>query len=260
MEDKSINVGKVAMTMGGNYDPSKAYDKLVCVHYNSRSWVSRKPVSEGIVPSEANSSFWQMISDRGERGPQGQSYVDKELVPIVDDLTTGGSANVLSAEQGKVLKQELTELESEVNNTYKATTSTSATWIFKDELKSFVGCKKVFIRVIKDSSVSLKLYDGSNEIQALSSNIWQEFDFSAISNPQIFCSGSSVELEITGQFTSNPYYADIDAYIQKQDGKVSSLIGGIRDTTKNAAASGLGRLRIYNQRGEEEVGPSKMCF
>ena len=115
MEDQSINVGKVAMTMGGNYDPSKAYDKLVCVNYNSRSWVSRKPVSEGIVPSEANSAFWQMISDRGERGPQGQSYVDKELVPIVDNLTTGGSANVLSAEQGKVLKQELTELESEVN-------------------------------------------------------------------------------------------------------------------------------------------------
>ena len=114
MEDKSINVGKVAMTMGGNYDPSKAYDKLVCVHYNYRSWVSKKPVSEGIVPSEANSAFWQMISERGERGPQGQSYVDKELVPIVDDLTTGGSANVLSAEQGKVLKQELTELESEV--------------------------------------------------------------------------------------------------------------------------------------------------
>ena len=118
MEDKSINVGKVAMTMGGNYDPSKAYDKLVCVQYNSRSWVSRKPVSEGIVPSEANSAFWQMISDRGERGPQGQSYVDREMVPIVDDLTTGGSANVLSAEQGKVLKQELTELESEVESFY----------------------------------------------------------------------------------------------------------------------------------------------
>ena len=117
MEDRSINVGKVAMTMGGDYDPSKAYDKLVCVHYNYRSWVSRKPVSEGIVPSEANSAFWQMIADRGERGPEGQSYVDKTLVPIVDDLTTGGSANVLSAEQGKVLKQELTELESEIDKT-----------------------------------------------------------------------------------------------------------------------------------------------
>ena len=114
MEDKSINVGKVAMTMGGNYDPSKAYDKLVCVNYNSRSWVSRKPVSEGIVPSEANSAFWQMISERGaqgiqgERGPQGNSAFDGTGIELVNNLTQGGEASALSAEQGKVLKQELT--------------------------------------------------------------------------------------------------------------------------------------------------------
>ena len=103
------------MTAEGNYDPSRSYDKLAVVAYNGLSWVSRKKVPEGVAPSESNSAFWQKISERGERGPQGQSYVDKELVPIVDDLATGGSANVLSAEQGKVLKQELTELESELD-------------------------------------------------------------------------------------------------------------------------------------------------
>lgn len=139
MEDKSINVGKVAMTMGGNYDPSKAYDKLVCVNYNYRSWVSKKPVSEGIVPSEANSAFWQMISDRGERGPQGQSYVDKELVPIVDDLTTGGSANVLSAEQGKVLKQELTELESKVAPNNASLISINKCIVFDNAAKKIIN-------------------------------------------------------------------------------------------------------------------------
>ena len=102
------------MTAEGNYDPSRSYDKLAVVAYNGLSWVSRKKVPEGVAPSEANSAFWQKISERGERGPQGQSYVDKELVPIVDDLTTGGSANVLSAEQGKILKEELSELESKI--------------------------------------------------------------------------------------------------------------------------------------------------
>ena len=126
-----VNLGKVSMTAEGNYDPSRSYDKLAGVAYNGLSWVSRKKVPEGVAPSESNSAFWQKISDRGERGPQGQSYVDKELVPIVDNLTTGGSANVLSAEQGKVLKQELTELESK--NSPSTTDSTSDSMTIADE-------------------------------------------------------------------------------------------------------------------------------
>ena len=42
--------------------------------------------------------------------------MDKELVPIVNDLTTGGPANVLSAEQGKILDTKLTELSGEISN------------------------------------------------------------------------------------------------------------------------------------------------
>lgn len=115
-----VNLGKVSMTAEGNYDPSRSYDKLAVVVYNGLSWVSRKKVPEGVAPSEANSAFWQKISDRGVQGATGapgQSYVDKELVPIVNDLTTGGSANVLSAEQGKVLKGELAELSESTKNT-----------------------------------------------------------------------------------------------------------------------------------------------
>lgn len=101
------------MTLGGDYSSSQSYDKLTCVYYDGSSWVSRKAVPEGVAPTAANSAYWQKISDRGAQGATGapgQSYVDKSLVPIVDNLTTGGSANVLSAEQGKVLKGELTEL------------------------------------------------------------------------------------------------------------------------------------------------------
>ena len=107
---EQVKLGKVAMTLGGDYSSSQVYDKLTCVQYDGCSWVSKKQVPEGVAPTPANSAYWQKISDRGVQGPQGQSYVDKELVPIVNDLTTGGSANVLSAEQGKILKTELTEL------------------------------------------------------------------------------------------------------------------------------------------------------
>lgn len=106
------------MTLGGEYKSSQSYDKLTCVYYEGSSWASKKAVPAGVVPSEVNSAYWQKVSDRGAQGvqgPQGQSYVDKALVPIVNDLTTGGSSNVLAAEQGKVLDTKLTELSAEVS-------------------------------------------------------------------------------------------------------------------------------------------------
>ena len=115
---EQVKLGKVAMTLGGDYNSSQSYDKLTCVQYDGCSWVSKKQVPEGVAPTPANTAYWQKISDRGVQGPQGQSYVDKELVPIVNDLTTGGSANVLSAEQGKVLKGELAELSGYANSHY----------------------------------------------------------------------------------------------------------------------------------------------
>ena len=101
------------MTLGGDYSSSQSYDKLTCVQYDGCSWVSKTQVPEGVAPTPANSAYWQKISERGVQGATGapgQSYVDKELVPIVNDLTTGGTANVLSAEQGKILDTKLTEL------------------------------------------------------------------------------------------------------------------------------------------------------
>lgn len=116
---EQLKLGKVAMTLGGDYNSSQSYDKLTCVQYDGCSWVSKKQVPEGVAPTPANSAYWQKISDRGLQGATGapgQSYVDKELVPIVNDLTTGGSANVLSAEQGKVLDGKVAKLSAEIDH------------------------------------------------------------------------------------------------------------------------------------------------
>lgn len=117
---KKINLGKVGITTEGAYDSSKAYEKLSCVTYNHESWVSTKDVPAGNAPDNA-SPFWQKMSARGEQGiqgpvgPQGNSAFDGNGVEIVNNLTQGGEAAVLSAEQGKILKNEVTELSEEVN-------------------------------------------------------------------------------------------------------------------------------------------------
>jgi lysophospholipase L1-like esterase len=115
----TINLGKVGITTEGAYDSSKAYEKLSCVTYNHESWVSTKDVPAGNVPADG-SAYWQKMSERGEQGiqgpvgPQGNSAFDGNGVEIVNNLTQGGEAAVLSAEQGKILKGELAELSEEI--------------------------------------------------------------------------------------------------------------------------------------------------
>lgn len=105
---KTMNLGKVAMTTAGNYDSSKNYERLTCVRHDYVSWVSRKDVPAGVVPGTSD-EYWQKVSERGERGaqgpvgPQGNSAFDGDGVEIVNNLTQGGEAAVLSAEQGKIL-------------------------------------------------------------------------------------------------------------------------------------------------------------
>lgn len=116
---KTLNLGKVGITAGGTYVPTKDYDKLTCVYHSGAGWISCKDVPAGVAPG-TNEAYWQMISarglkgDTGERGPQGNSaYInDGEInkYELVNNLTQGGEAAALSAEQGKILKAELTEL------------------------------------------------------------------------------------------------------------------------------------------------------
>lgn len=54
------NLGKVAVTTGGTYASSKAYDKLTIVNHNGASWISKTAVQAGNAPSES-SSYWQLL-------------------------------------------------------------------------------------------------------------------------------------------------------------------------------------------------------
>lgn len=121
---KTINLGKVGLTFVGDYVLTSSYESRTCVFYNHVSWVSRKDVPAGIVPG-TDEEYWQMVSGRGpqgekgETGAQGNSAFDGTGVEIVNNLTDGGESAVLSAEQGKILKEEQDVLAAYVDNLHR---------------------------------------------------------------------------------------------------------------------------------------------
>ena len=110
-------IGKVGITPRGMYERTRAYERLDVVTYQGSSWVAIVDVPAQISPA-LDSDYWQLQARMGETGPQGpvgpqgNSAFDGTGVELVNNLTQGGQTAALSAEQGKILKQELTELES----------------------------------------------------------------------------------------------------------------------------------------------------
>lgn len=123
--------------MGGDYDPSKIYDKLVCVSYDSQSWVSMSEVPAGNIPG-TNSGYWQLISgrgakgdkgDQGEKGDKGDPGLEGRQGPkgnsgysglinellVYNGLDSDDATAALAALQGKVLDEKLAQLSQEWN-------------------------------------------------------------------------------------------------------------------------------------------------
>ena len=156
---KTINLGKVGLTFEGDYDSSKNYASRTCVFYNHVSWASKKDVPAGIAPGTSE-EYWQKVSERGaqgiqgERGPQGNSAFDGTGIELVNNLTQGGEASALSAEQGKILKEELTELESDLGKLmYDVAVKTD--WSYKYDLKA---TNKVVFKVDTTAASFVFLY------------------------------------------------------------------------------------------------------
>ena len=126
----AMKLGKIGITLGGVYDATQTYDKLVCVTHDGRSWVSRTAVPAGAVPSETTHRFWQLVSERGEQGPQGiqgpigvsgprglqgnSGYTGAaDELEVVNNLETSNARAALSAKMGMELGIEVTRLSQE---------------------------------------------------------------------------------------------------------------------------------------------------
>jgi hypothetical protein len=69
----SIDLGKIVWTNGGEYNPATQYEKFTVVTYNGSSYVSKTSVT-GIAPT--NTTYWQLIAQKGETGSQGPAGKD----------------------------------------------------------------------------------------------------------------------------------------------------------------------------------------
>lgn len=95
--------------------------------------------------------------DKGDIGPQGNSGYQGVVgeLEVVNNLTQGGEAAVLSAEQGKVLKGELTELSAETASLYYSDGRVAAGG---DELESDTLSRTGYIPVKKGDVISSYIY------------------------------------------------------------------------------------------------------
>lgn len=112
---EKLNLGKVSITAEGAYNPSRSYDKLVCVFYNGVSWLSRKAVPAGVAPTEENSAYWQKMSDRGAQGVQGIQGEAGPQGPQGEVGPVGPQGPAGGAYDDTEIKNKLTELSAKVN-------------------------------------------------------------------------------------------------------------------------------------------------
>ena len=67
----AIDLGKIAWTNGGEYDPTTLYEIYTVVTYNGSSYVS---IVDGIIGVDpTNREYWQLLARKGDRGEQGET-------------------------------------------------------------------------------------------------------------------------------------------------------------------------------------------
>lgn len=84
----AIDLGKIAWTNGGEYDPDTQYEIYTVVTYNGSSYVSLTDV-QGIAPT--NTAYWQLVAQKGEQGAQGEPGTGLKILgtyPTVDALAS----------------------------------------------------------------------------------------------------------------------------------------------------------------------------
>jgi hypothetical protein len=103
----TTTLGKVSLTMGGNYSPTATYDRLTVVRgVSGNSYVTTVDGVSGISPGVTSGweNYWQLFAADGEGGGGGGSNV--VVTPIVTTgtkiatITVDGQGNDLYAPNG----------------------------------------------------------------------------------------------------------------------------------------------------------------
>lgn len=111
MELDKQDLGKVCLTMNGEFNPTISYEELCCVYVEDdsalRSFISRKPVPAGT--DIYNREYWQPICYGGGSPTPSQHYTLKVITTPSDAtiLINGVAQNEITAKVGTVVNIEV---------------------------------------------------------------------------------------------------------------------------------------------------------
>ena len=100
----NTDLGKVAVTNGGEWDSSFTYEKLTVVTNVGSSYISKQDVPAGTALS--NTNYWQLVASKGATGNTGNGIasIQKTLtVGKVDTYTimfTNGTTSTFTVTNG----------------------------------------------------------------------------------------------------------------------------------------------------------------
>ena len=159
MELDKQDLGKVCLTMNGEFDPTISYEELCCVYVEDnsalRSFISRKPVPAGT--DIYNREYWQPVC-YGGGSPAPSEYYTLSVVPIPSDaivLINGKAQKEITAKAGTVVSVEVSRAGYKTYSTYKTLTynETLRVTLEKEAVETFT----LYVDTVTPSGAIVKL-------------------------------------------------------------------------------------------------------
>lgn len=159
MELDKQDLGKVCLTMNGEFNPTISYEELCCVYVEDgsalRSFISRKPVPAGT--DIYNREYWQPVC-YGGGSPTPSEYYTLNVVPIPSDATVlinGVAQKQITAKAGTVVSVEVSRAGYKTYSTYKTLTynETLKVTLEKEAVETFT----LYVDTISPSNAVVKL-------------------------------------------------------------------------------------------------------
>lgn len=159
MELDKQDLGKVCLTMNGEFNPTISYEELCCVYVEDdsalRSFISRKPVPAGT--DIYNREYWQPVC-YGGGSPTPSQYYTLKVITIPSDATVlinGVAQKEITAKAGTIVSVEVSKAGYKTYTTYKTLTynETLRVTLEKEAVETFT----LYVDTVTPSNAVVKL-------------------------------------------------------------------------------------------------------
>lgn len=159
MELDKQDLGKVCLTMNGEFNPTISYEELCCVYVEDdsalRSFISRKPVPAGT--DIYNREYWQPVC-YGGGSPTPSQYYTLKVITIPSDATVlinGVAQKEITAKAGTVVSVEVSRAGYKTYTSYKTLTynETLRVTLEKEAVETFT----LYVDTVTPSNAVVKL-------------------------------------------------------------------------------------------------------